>query len=407
MAKLRHQLRRKRDQIELALYTGAPVAGDEVRRALEVLAVEVGADEARRVDELATVAEGKGSRADYRDAHGVAGVRRFATAGGATIYLLAVETFPDHVNNVYLIRDGERVTLYDCGSQTDQSRQDLSRAETVLANIYDERRRLDDVTDVVVSHAHIDHFGGVGHYKSRGVRVHAHEFDARVVTRFEERIVVAAMQLRVFLERAGVDERTRTELEQMYVFTKSLFKSVPVDRLLVDGDNVNGYVVHHAPGHCPGQICMQVHNVMLTTDHVLPRITPHQSPESITPWTGLDHYLISLEKFRHIGGVDLALPGHEEPIPRLQQRISEIEAFHRGRLDKVRALCSSPADPKTTAEIAHELFGAQAGYGRLLALEEAAAHVEYLARRGTLEIANLAELVKAPNPVLRYRAASS
>lgn len=404
MAKLRHELRRKRDQIELALYTGAPVAGDEVRRALEVLAVEVGPDEARRVDELATVAEGKALRADYRDAHGVAGVRRFVTAGGATIYLLAVETFPDHVNNVYLIRDGERVTLYDCGSQTELSRQDLSRAETVLAKVYDEPRRLDDVADLVLSHAHIDHFGGVGHYKARGVRVHVHEFDARVVTRFEERIVVAAMQLRVFLERAGVDERTRTELEQMYVFTKSLFKSVPVDRLLVDGDEVNGYTVHHAPGHCPGQICMQVHNVMLTTDHVLPRITPHQSPESITPWTGLDHYLISLEKFRHIGGVDLALPGHEEPIARLTQRISEIEAFHRGRLEKVRALCAAPGAPKSTAEIAHELFGAQPGYGRLLALEEAAAHVEYLARRGTLEIANLPELMKAPNPVLRYRA---
>ncbi|MGZ3441033.1 MAG: MBL fold metallo-hydrolase [Polyangia bacterium] len=404
MAKLRHELRRKRDQIELALYTGAPVAGDEVRRALEVLAVEVGPDEARRVDELATLAEGKLGRDDYRDRFGVAGVRRFTTAGGATIYLMAVETFPDHVNNVYLIRDGQRVTLYDCGSQTESSRQDLSRAQTVLSKVYGEPRGLDDVADVVVSHAHIDHFGGVGHWKSRGVRVHAHEFDARVVTRFEERIVVAAMQLRVFLERAGLDERTRVELEQMYVFTKSLFKSVPVDRLVVDGAEINGFVVHHAPGHCPGQICMQVHNVLLTADHVLPRITPHQSPESITPWTGLDHYLISLEKFRHIGGVDLALPGHEEPIPRLSQRIVEIEAFHRGRLDKVRALC---AEPKTTAEIADALFGTQPGYGRLLALEEAAAHVEYLARRGTLELANLSELTKSPNPVLRYRAAAS
>jgi glyoxylase-like metal-dependent hydrolase (beta-lactamase superfamily II) len=404
MAKLRHELRRKRDQIELALYTGAPVAGDEVRRALEVTAVEVGPDEARRVDELATVAEGKSPRDAYREAHGVAGVRRFTTAGGATIYLLAVETFPDHVNNVYLVRDGQRVTLYDCGSQTELSRKDLNRAQTILAKVYQEPRGLDDVADLVLSHAHIDHFGGVGHYKARGVRVHAHEFDARVVTRFEERIVTAAMQLRVFLERAGVDERTRTELEQMYVFTKALFTSVPVDRLLRDGDEVNGYKLHHAPGHCPGQICMQVHNILLTTDHILPRITPHQSPESITPWTGLDHYLLSLEKFRHIGGVDLGLPGHEEPIPRLSQRISEIEAFHRGRLEKVRALC---AQPKTTAEIAHELFGAQPGYGRLLALEEAAAHVEYLARRGTLEIANLEELTRAPNPVLRYRAAAA
>jgi glyoxylase-like metal-dependent hydrolase (beta-lactamase superfamily II) len=401
---VRHELRRKRDQIELALFTGAPVSGDEVRRALEVMAVNAGGDEARRVDELATTADGKLARADYRDRWGVAGVRRFTTAGGATIYLMAVETFPDHVNNVYLVREGARATLYDCGSQMASSQADLTRAQTVLAKIYDEPRGLDDVGDLVLSHAHIDHFGGVGFYKARGVRVHVHEFDARVVTRFEERIIVAAMQLRVFLERAGLDERTRTELEQMYVFTKSLFKSVPVDRVLVDGDEVNGFVVHHAPGHCPGQICMQVHNILLTADHILPRITPHQSPESITPWTGLDHYLISLEKFRHVGGVDLALPGHEEPIARLQQRIAEIEAFHHARLDKVRALCATA--PKTTAEISHELFGAQSGYGRLLALEEAAAHAEYLARRGILEIANLEELTVAPNPVLRYRAAA-
>jgi glyoxylase-like metal-dependent hydrolase (beta-lactamase superfamily II) len=405
MAKLRHELRRKRDAIELALFTGAPVAGDEVRRALEVMAVEVGADEARRVDELATVADGAAARADYRDRYGVAGVRRFVTSGGATIYLLAVETFPDHVNNVYLLREGQRVTLYDCGSQMASSRQDLSRAQTILKHVYDEPLGLDDVADVVVSHAHIDHFGGVGHWKGRGVKVHVHEFDARVITRFEERIVVAAMQLRVFFERAGVDERTRAELEQMYVFTKSVFKSVPVDHVLTDGAAVHGYVAHHAPGHCPGQVCLQVHNVLLTADHVLPRITPHQSPESITPWTGLDHYLMSLEKFRHIGGIDLALPGHEEPIPRLQQRIVEIEQFHRARLEKVRALCAT--EPKTTAQISEALFGPQGGYARLLALEEAAAHVEYLARRGALEIDNLSELTETPNPVLRYRAATA
>jgi hypothetical protein len=109
---------------------------------------------------------------------------------------------------------------------------------------------------------------------------------------------------------------------------------------------------------------------------------------------------MSLEKFRHLGGIDFALPGHEEPIPRLQQRIVEIEQFHRARLDKVRELCR---EPRTIAELSAALFGAQAGYGRLLALEEAAAHAEYLGRRGTLEIANLDELVKSENPVLRYQ----
>lgn len=401
MSKPRHVLRRKLNEIELALFTGAPAAAAEVHTALDALAAENGADAVARVAELARLADG-GDKGAYREKYGAVGVRQFATSGGATIYLMQVETFPDHVNNVYLIRDGERAMLYDCGSQTAQSRDDLRRAELVLRQVFGETRRLDDVSDVVISHAHIDHFGGVGAWSGRA-RIHVHEFDARVITRFEERIVTAAMQLRVFIERAGVDEAARHELESMYVFTKQLFVSVPVDRTVTDGQEVNGFVVHHAPGHCPGQICLQVHNVLLTADHILPRITPHQSPESLTPWTGLDHYLLSLEKFSHIGGVDLALPGHEEPIPRLQQRIVEIEAFHRGRLDKVRQLCK---EPRTIAELAVGLFGAQPGYGRLLALEEAAAHAEYLSRRGFLEVANLEELMRAPNPVLRYRAAA-
>lgn len=402
MAKLRHELRRRRDAVELALFTGAPMSGDEVRRALEVMAVEVGSEAARRVDELAQLAEGGGDRGAYRERHGVAGVRRFATGGGATIYMLAIETFPDHVNNVYLVRDGRFVTLYDCGSQTASTRDDLRRAQAVLAQVYGETRGLDDVGDVVVSHGHIDHFGGVGVWKEQGARVHVHELDARVLTRFEERIVVAAMQVRVFLERAGLDEGARAELEEMYVFTKRLFKSTAIDRRLVDGDLVNGYVAHHVPGHCPGQVCLQVHDVLLTADQVLPRITPHQSPESITPWTGLDHYLASLAKLRRLDGVVLALPGHEEPMVDWRRRIDEIAAFHQARLEAVRALCR---EPMTTAEVCHGLFGAQVGYAKLLALEEAAAHIEYLSRRGALEIANLEELGRAANPVLRYRSA--
>jgi glyoxylase-like metal-dependent hydrolase (beta-lactamase superfamily II) len=397
-SKRRHELRRARDQVELALFDdrgAAPTSGAEVARTLEGEAQE-------RLAALVAIAEGHGDRAAYRDQWGVAGVRSFQTAGGAQIYQLAVETFPDHVNNVYLIVESGRALLYDCGSQQASSQKELERGGELVSKVFGAPAGLDEVRDLILSHAHIDHFGGVGAWRGRA-RIHVHELDARVVTRFEERIVTAAMQLRVFLERAGVDPSVRAELEQMYVFTKRLFESVPVDRRLRDGDTVNGYQVHHVPGHCPGQICLQVHDVMLTADHVLPRITPHQSPESITPWTGLDHYFQSLEKLKRVGPVSLALPGHQEPILDLRRRIDEIVAFHERRLEEVRALCR---EPSTVAEVAAKLFGPQSGYGRLLALEEAAAHVEYLARRADLVLDNLDELVKAENPILRYRAAA-
>ncbi len=102
---------------------------------------------------------------------------------------------------------------------------------------------------------------------------------------------------------------------------------------------------------------------------------------------------------RRLDLVNLALAGHEEPIPDLRGRVDEIAAFHRERLMKVRDLCDRP---RTIVEIASELFGRQEGYGTILAIEEAGAHVEYLHTLGKLRIANLDEVAKTEDPVLQY-----
>jgi hypothetical protein len=97
--------------------------------------------------------------------------------------------------------------------------------------------------------------------------------------------------------------------------------------------------------------------------------------------------------------VNLALGGHEDPMSDLRARVDEIASFHRERLQRVRELCSSP---RTIAEVAVELFGAQEDYGIILAIEEAGAHVEYLHALGKLRIANLDEVATARDPVIRY-----
>ena len=79
--------------------------------------------------------------------------------------------------------------------------------------------------------------------------------------------------------------------------------------------------------------------------------------------------------------------------------VDGIAAFHRERLMKVRDICDKP---RTIAEVAGELFGKQDGYGTILAIEEAGAHVEYLHTLGKLRIANLAEVAKTEDPVLQY-----
>lgn len=329
-------------------------------------------------------------------------VRQYQSRSGIRIYLLPVETFPQHINNVYLILDGGRSTLFDVGSGTPQSVEDLKQGFVEVRERFGENIDLSSVQHVVISHSHIDHFGFVAHFtREAGAEVFIHELDARVLNNFEERIVLASKDLRVFMERSGLKPEARQELEEMYRLSKSFFKSVELHRILRDGDRIiNGYRVHHVPGHCPGQICMQVEDVLFTADHVLSRITPHQSPAAITSFCGLEHYLRSLEKIREVEGVSLALPGHEDAIRDFRGRIDAIVAHHTRRLNQVLDVCREPSH---LVEISKRLFGPKHGYTRILALEEAGAHVEYLFQRGELRIANLEEVGREFNPVIFYQ----
>jgi glyoxylase-like metal-dependent hydrolase (beta-lactamase superfamily II) len=383
---------------------GAHLDPDGARLALRACEddVAVVGDQARLVDLLRAL-DDDAARAAYVLAYGVCGVRRFAAGPGGRprIYQLTVETFPRHINNVYAIVEAGSAMLFDCGSGLPSSRRDLALGFAVVRAIYDEDLRWDALDWCIVSHAHVDHYGGVNELKRTSTaKLAVHELDARVIACFDERLVLAMKDIDAYWRRAGVSPVRRGALREMYMAGKSLFRAEPVDRRLRDGETIGpGYVVHHVPGHCPGLICLQVHDVLLTSDHVLARITPHQFPQAITAFAGLEHYFRSLEKVRALDGIRLALGGHEEPILDMRARIDEIEQFHRRRLERVLELCDVP---KSVDEVSAELFGEQEGYGVILAIDEAGAHVEYLHQLGRLRIANLDEVAATDDPVFRY-----
>jgi glyoxylase-like metal-dependent hydrolase (beta-lactamase superfamily II) len=187
----------------------------------------------------------------------------------------------------------------------------------------------------------------------------------------------------------------------VYLFAKNYYPSTPVQFLLEEGKPAVGEItVYHVPGHCPGQVCLQVDDVLLTADHILSRITPHQAPESITNNTGLGHYLDSLTKIENVPGVRLGLGGHQEPIDDIYGRILAIKQAHQERLERVLDICRQP---QSIADISLELFGEVESYHVLLALEETGAHVEYLYQRGELVAANLEEIEKTSHPVVQYQ----
>jgi glyoxylase-like metal-dependent hydrolase (beta-lactamase superfamily II) len=142
--------------------------------------------------------------------------------------------------------------------------------------------------------------------------------------------------------------------------------------------------------------------VLISADHILARITPHQAPESITHYTGLGHYLESLYKIARVEGIRVALGGHEEPVYDVYERIIAIRASHQRKLERMLDLIRDAGQPCTMSEISKLIYPDRHNYDVLLALEEVGAHVEYLYQRGKLAVYNLDEVERENNPALRY-----
>src|SRR5215216_5533862 len=241
------------------------------------------------------------------------------------------------VANVYIVIAGDYVALVDTGSGLGESDDHIRSGIEQIRDEWGESLDWGDIKRVVVTHGHVDHYGGLGAVRDQThAPVAVHELDRRVLTNHEERLILAGRAVSLFLWRAGVSDSSHTSLMGMYGWSKGLFRSLEVETVLHDGDLLDDLMlVHHVPGHCPGQVCIQIGDVLLSADHVLPHTSPHMAPESITPSAGLDHYFDSLHKIAGVSGIRLALGGHEGPMDNMYQRIAQILASHERKLDRL------------------------------------------------------------------------
>lgn len=328
-------------------------------------------------------------------------IRSFSTSAGRRIFLLPVRSFPRLVTNLFIIDDGNRPILIDTGSGMHHANDDLLDGLATLEADYGVSIALRDLGQVILTHGHIDHYGGLPFIRQHNPDVPAgiHILDRRVVSNHEERVIVAASRLRAFLTRAGVPDAHRAELMNVYLFSKAYYQSQSIQFLLQEDEPVAGMRVYHVPGHCPGLVCLQLDDILFTADHILSRTTPHQAPERITNNMGLGHYFDSLDKIARVPDIRLGLGSHEEPMPDVYERIRAIRAMHEDRLSRIIDICRRPL---SIAAISKALFGKVSSYHVLLALEEVGAHVEYLYDRGVLSAANESEIADDANAVVQY-----
>jgi len=323
-------------------------------------------------------------------------ITTFESSFGASIHRLPVEAFPSLWANVYLVRSSDVLALIDTGSGSDKSNEDLQRGFTEVGC------QISDITHILLTHGHIDHYGGLPYLREHSqAQIGVHELDLQTVSHHEARLAVMSRRLDDFLSSAGIPSGRCTELLQMYRFTKAFYHSAPVDFIYEHhGMQVGPFELVHLPGHCPGHVAIKLDDVVFCGDLVLENITPHQSPEELTPFMGVRHYLNSLSVLeRWASDARLVLNGHDEPILDLPMRIADTRAHLSRRIDQTLAAAS---ESHTIAEITEQVYGPMDGYNALLVIEKIGAYVEYLMQCGSVEIVNSGELEDDPQAAIKY-----
>lgn len=291
--------------------------------------------------------------------------------------------------NAYVLPDGDKLTLVDPGIWNPElADHGLAPLEVGLnAAGY----ALRDVSRIVATHAHVDHYGVAG----RIMELTDAELWMHAMTDLDTEKYrhpdTAAMRRRDMYDDHGLSS---DEVERLYrtvnVWMPYLYSVVEASKRL-RGDEVlhtqsADWQIIHTPGHSLGHVCLysKQDNTILSGDHLLPGITPPVTFERGFDADPLKSYLDSLARIESLAP-DLVLPGHGKPFRDAVRRIQAIQRNKARRQEGIRVAIEER--PRTVSEIASQLLEKALldAHKNNLALTETLAHIAYLRWSGVID----------------------
>jgi glyoxylase-like metal-dependent hydrolase (beta-lactamase superfamily II) len=236
---------------------------------------------------------------------------------------------------VYLFELVNGVAMVDAGWNTEEA------WEALNAGLTEAGGSISDVQAVVVTHIHPDHYGLAGRVRDvSGAWVGLHPADAVLLQGRYVETEELIRRMDALLAESGVPEDQRGELAASSMNVRSLVDMAPPDILLEDDRKLDlaGWDLRTVwtPGHSPGHICLfsEEQRLLLSGDHVLPRITPNVSVHSQQEVNPLGDFLESLARVRDFE-VDEVLPAHEYRFANLAGRVDDLIQHHTERLEAI------------------------------------------------------------------------
>lgn len=300
--------------------------------------------------------------------------------------------------NCYALTSGTSITLIDPGWASSSTEWALTEALDSLGF------RLADVERIIVTHTHWDHYTqAITLRRQYGTPLLVGAQERHTIDAFENFDEMYPRQV-ALLRRGGASDLA-DQIEVMKPEEHEI--DVPFgapDAWLEDGHQLTVgdrvVEVHHTPGHTRGHMILTDpgRNVMITGDHILPRITPSIGFERAPERLPLASFMASLARVKSLPDATM-LPAHGPVMPNVHDRADALLTHHAERFDAVLAQVKSGLH--TAADIAAALTWTRHEHAlidlneihQMTAVLEIAAHLDVLVVRGQLAQTEHADVV--------------
>lgn len=282
--------------------------------------------------------------------------------------------------NCYVIVNGNYFVLVDAGILSADCFEQLERAIKLLGQDFKNLR------GVVITHAHVDHFGLAGQlHELTGAKIYLHVKEKKLL-KAQLQGLITEKEGAKWLKENGTSEKEISQIQQDYNDLSQYITSVLPITWLKDKEYLpfcrKKIEVVWTPGHTQGHVCLYVHerSVLLSGDHILGEETSHIGDFWWTEGISLQDYFNSLDIVKNINP-NLILPAHGKPFNDVAKRCNAIKDY---RLKRNRRLIKSLAAGRKNAwELVADLWGDALDIGhKRLALADVLAHLKYLQYKG-------------------------
>jgi glyoxylase-like metal-dependent hydrolase (beta-lactamase superfamily II) len=311
----------------------------------------------------------------------------------ADIHRITVPTpWPVGPVNLYLLEGRRGLTLIDTGPESPEA---LAALDAGLAEI---GKRIEDISQVVLTHFHVDHSGMCNRIVQRsGAKVYAHPLTAIIMKRDEAINASRADFFKTVYREMGADDTMAAlAFQQLEEYDKNM-EACDVDVELHEGDVIPGHEefrVVYTPGHSQDHISLyrESDGVMILGDHLILHVSSNAFIEPpVRPGEPRPKTLITYrEALRKLQDLDMTIghTGHGEPITGhrelITQRLLDQERRAAKVIEQVRG------GKHTGLDICLELFPRHQNQMPLI-MSETLGHLDWLVAEGRLRTEETAD----------------